>query len=775
MKVPRFRSRSLWLRLFGALALFVAAPAIVLVATSDLALRNTISQEIGKSAVGQLKVAHSIETILDDLVKHTCMRISMDPELQSFSSFRRFDAIIGDGDLPFRLRRYLERLDDSVQTNPLLQSIEVVFEDSDYVLSSTRGVVARTAYPDRVWLEEVVGRRGFEGSGTFVSPHRPGDSSPEDLVLSYYFPFPPYLTETRGAVIVHVVEREFSRMVNDSSHGAGGSVALVGSDGLVASHTDKTRIGRPWDEKGTVEGILARGDEGTLVTGDADHLVTWYTPERGLWTYVGDFPLGDLNRNVGAVRLATALLALAVVVVGLALSYVLSRRFFHPVRRLIREVNRRIGTEVEVEGNELNLLSGAFDVLLKRETQLFEDLESQKRQREEEWVRRLLRGEAAWADRPRSLAGRSILAGTMVVDGWVGFAAAYPPDQREYLRSVLLHMAEQAFQPRIACVGALADARSIALVLTTDEADGGAFADLVDEGFDALSAEARRLLGTSITLCLGSRGPASGLVRSWSEAEALVNQRFLLGPGQWHWEENPSVADGTPFFPLKIERSLVTALETRDRQGVSRELAELALVLRGRRGLGYDNVLLILHQIVGAVVKHLVETRVDLTSLFGRDCDLHSPLAAAETLGEALAWLEGILTRILDRTGPETEEGHAAVMVRYIHANFRRDFGVEDVAAEAGLSYSHARKVFEDAMGESIVEHVNALRIAEARRLLSETALGLDEIAAAVGYNNTQSFHRHFRKSVGTTPGEFRIRTGGSPAVRFHDSSKNRG
>jgi len=344
----------------------------------------------------------------------------------------------------------------------------------------------------------------------------------------------------------------------------------------------------------------------------------------------------------------------------------------------------------------------------------------------------------------------------LVIDGYSGFESDFPPDQREYLRSVLLHMAEQAFLPAIRCLGTVWDPRTLGLVFATDVVDGGAFADHVDEGFELLASEARRLLGTSITLSLGARGPGANLASSWREALVQVRQRFLHGPGQWYWAENPSVSEG-PFFPLRVERQVLAALEARDEDGLRAALGDLEKVLRSRRGLSYDNALLILHQLVGGVVKHLVEARVDLSQLFGQDGDLHRALSEAETLEEALSWLAAVTQRFL---GAETApEGHVPVMIRYIRTHLRRDFGVEEVALAAGLSYSHARKVFENAMGESIVDYANSLRIDEAKRILTESSLPLNEVAQAVGYNNTQSFHRYFKKIVGLTPGEFRSRT----------------
>jgi AraC-like DNA-binding protein len=95
-------------------------------------------------------------------------------------------------------------------------------------------------------------------------------------------------------------------------------------------------------------------------------------------------------------------------------------------------------------------------------------------------------------------------------------------------------------------------------------------------------------------------------------------------------------------------------------------------------------------------------------------------------------------------------------MADFIRHNYRQDIGVEEIATHAGLSYSHARKVFREEFGDTIVNYTNGIRIDEAQRLLRESNEKLDQIARLVGYNNTQSLNRYFRKFTGLRPGEYR-------------------
>jgi AraC-like DNA-binding protein len=54
------------------------------------------------------------------------------------------------------------------------------------------------------------------------------------------------------------------------------------------------------------------------------------------------------------------------------------------------------------------------------------------------------------------------------------------------------------------------------------------------------------------------------------------------------------------------------------------------------------------------------------------------------------------------------------------------------------------------------MQYLSGWRMQLARRLLSESPLGLAEIAARVGYESEAAFNRAFRRVVGTPPASWR-------------------
>ena len=66
------------------------------------------------------------------------------------------------------------------------------------------------------------------------------------------------------------------------------------------------------------------------------------------------------------------------------------------------------------------------------------------------------------------------------------------------------------------------------------------------------------------------------------------------------------------------------------------------------------------------------------------------------------------------------------------------------------------KRRFKVATGETLIAHVQNLRIEEAKRLLENSRTAAHEIAALVGYENPAFFRRLFKRCTGLTPGAYR-------------------
>ena len=83
-------------------------------------------------------------------------------------------------------------------------------------------------------------------------------------------------------------------------------------------------------------------------------------------------------------------------------------------------------------------------------------------------------------------------------------------------------------------------------------------------------------------------------------------------------------------------------------------------------------------------------------------------------------------------------------------------YGRSDLARETGLPEATISRLVNAHYGMSLPQVFNERRVAEAKRMLSETSLPVAAIARDVGFNSLATFNRVFREITGHSPSHYR-------------------
>jgi transcriptional regulator GlxA family with amidase domain len=92
----------------------------------------------------------------------------------------------------------------------------------------------------------------------------------------------------------------------------------------------------------------------------------------------------------------------------------------------------------------------------------------------------------------------------------------------------------------------------------------------------------------------------------------------------------------------------------------------------------------------------------------------------------------------------------------WLGEHFRDQEAIGHVTDLSAIPERTLKRRFKAATGSSLIEYLQNLRVEEAKRLLENTPLPIEDIGEQVGYSDTSFFRRLFKRLTGLTPSHYR-------------------
>ncbi len=94
----------------------------------------------------------------------------------------------------------------------------------------------------------------------------------------------------------------------------------------------------------------------------------------------------------------------------------------------------------------------------------------------------------------------------------------------------------------------------------------------------------------------------------------------------------------------------------------------------------------------------------------------------------------------------------------YVRVEYAKNIKIEDLAKVCHMSETHFRRVFETYMNIAPMDYINLIRIQKACDIMKKTNDSMDVVAQKVGFTTTSTFNRNFKKFLGTSPYQWKIK-----------------
>jgi AraC family transcriptional regulator of arabinose operon len=95
-------------------------------------------------------------------------------------------------------------------------------------------------------------------------------------------------------------------------------------------------------------------------------------------------------------------------------------------------------------------------------------------------------------------------------------------------------------------------------------------------------------------------------------------------------------------------------------------------------------------------------------------------------------------------------------VINYIQLKYSEPIKIDTIAMSLGLNRSYLTRLFKEATGYSLQEYLLTYRMKMAVKLLADESISVNEIASDVGYNDTFTFSKAFKRHFGCSPTDYR-------------------
>ncbi|OBZ08730.1 helix-turn-helix domain-containing protein [Bacillus sp. FJAT-26390] len=243
---------------------------------------------------------------------------------------------------------------------------------------------------------------------------------------------------------------------------------------------------------------------------------------------------------------------------------------------------------------------------------------------------------------------------------------------------------------------------------------------------------------------------------AYEQVQALAKQACLLEETQLitEFREIPDMVRLTAMQ----EQELAAALQAGQGNEGYKLLAYMLdeMYSRGASALQYETFA---EHVYAMAISLLEQQRIEASQSWSIK-PIHYRLAACCTLEE----YKDVLYRLMEASGELVKENKSdaaadpiiARVMAIIETQFAEELSLDYLADKLNMSGAYLSAYIKEKTGINFSEHLNSIRVAKAKELLTGTTLNINDISRQVGYHNITSFNRMFKKVTGFAPGEFR-------------------
>ncbi|WP_139997627.1 AraC family transcriptional regulator [Paenibacillus paridis] len=723
--------------------MFSYFPIFLLTVSILIFLSFLIVGELSRSETNkanEISTGYIVDTIQRSLGE---IELSMLQEMETNPVYNDFLGSFKQEEDSTRIYDTVRQMNGMLYRNQLIESI-YLYRTSDQSVLTLNGLKTLDAFADRKFLEQALfDKKSSSWSAPRDYPQKITDRTSKVISLYKQLPIP---FGAEGMVVININMYGIERMIDDMTNSQISFMRIINDKGelLYAAHGEA-------ESKGEV--------------------LTSIRSENTGWTFQSGIRAGQLFAWVSVVSYIWIAIGVLTVILGMVYIFYITRKNYRPIQVMMNRIQA-----LQLQGGQLSENSELVVIDHALESLIEQTMHYEQRHHENLLVHRrqlfldIIEGERieAVAERLRQFQPLPMEPGRLVfiaveINQYGEFRKNYAANDQNMLKFTLMNLFQEFMEEEQMYGWSewISGSRMGVLIgwEQTSAVGKETLKTLVDNGLRWVSDN----LGLSLAIGVGT------IVDSWEQvpaschaADSALQHKLSLGQDMVVMsEELPDKSTLQSYKYLQTFSEIVRDFRIAD-EGWRAKLDVLFETFR-KDSIKDEQIRMLLHALMQMLDREIGDMSDRLRKTFDASSlrVFYAELEEASTLKQVqlvlLHWLTELYRIYVSVNETKSYKAMISEMKVYIEENFvNPDLSLKHLSDRFQISGKYASYLFKEEFDMKFVDFLMQLRMQRAEYLLAGTSENIQEIALKVGYANSITFGRVFKRIVGVTPGDYR-------------------
>lgn len=671
----------------------------------------------------------------------------------------------------FSLYQLTSNLINMKNSHNYIHSVYIYFNQGNVIVTSFMGTTSFRLFYDTAWLDvyskhagEVVWINGrkpydaqYEGAQDFLEKYHDDTSE----VLTLLVPLSNSLRDKGGVIIINVYEREIAKLLSEASGAT--EMFMVDDAGRIIVSADNALLytNLPAPLFSTLTGEERPGGNFNYRNEHGEEFICVYARSRFNDNYILELlPLSQVLKPTTSLLRSIILCALLFLAVSLILVMLLVNLSYRPIRQLYKELGKCVS--VSDTDTDTATIQQTISKIIQDNKTLTKLWENNRMLIKHRTLSLLLQGKVnAFDADPKRLEFLEIrfpyrhFACCVLHLDTSRHSNVILDEQYEVVKMQLFSMVQQCLNPPVWGYTVDLDDLNVALILNVTDSSLGRLLNLCQQ-IQQVVADSE-IVPYTLSIGIGNYvTKLDGIALSFQQACSAM--RYAAGncPGEVISFSSISVSQlPVEWGTSPEEEELLNAVRIGDLSTAARSLNGWFEKLQNS-GFPLAAMKQIVVNQIGRIINLLPEMGItDSPSVDGLASQVLSLPALERVQALTGHFVEDICSQIQVRREHKNTETMEKI-ISYLRQNYAQDISLKQVAEDVFMSVPYLCKIFKEYTKKTFNDYLTTLRVEASMALLCGSNKKIKEIAGSVGYTNTQSYIRAFKKYNHMTPSEFR-------------------